>query len=128
RRAKARTLTFSDHLDALRKAGFTVNGSRVVKHGCVAVLDDRGDGPPVVKDAGVLMGDEIGLLENGGYQQFFTTNSGRRLPALAEQLRALHNFREDLKEALGNTSFYNEGLGTVSDRHMYDRVKGRDPH
>ena len=33
---------------------------------------------------------------------------------------------EELKEALGLTSLYNESLGTVSDRYVYDRVTDRD--
>ena len=126
RREKPRTLTFSDRLEGLQKFGFAVNGSRVTRKGFAAVLEDRGEQPPAVKVSGVLVGDEIGDLVNGGYQQFFITPSGKRLPALAEQLRALHDFGEDLKEALGETSLYNEGLGTTSDKHMYDRVKGRD--
>ena len=127
RREKPRNVSFNDRLDALRQLGFAVNGSRVARNGIAAVLEDRGDQPVAVKVSGVLVGDEIGELVNGGYQQFFITPSGKRLPALAEQLRALHDFGEDLKEALGDTSYYNEGLGTTSDRHMYDRVKGRDP-
>jgi hypothetical protein len=31
-----------------------------------------------------------------------------------------------LKEALGLTSLYNEGLGTTSNAHLYDRVEDRD--
>jgi len=72
------------------------------------------------------VGDEIGLLVDGGYQKFFRTPKGRKVPALAEHLKALHAFQEDLKEALGLVSLYNEGLGTTFDQHMYDRVKGRD--
>ena len=49
-----------------------------------------------------------------------------RIPALAPQLQALHRFEEDLKEGLGLISLYNEGLGTTSDLHLYDRVRGRD--
>jgi hypothetical protein len=87
---------------------------------------DRGDEIPGVTEAGVLVGTEAGRLMHGGYQQFFVTASGKRLPALAPQLRALHDFREDLKEALGAISLYNEGLGTTSNAHMYDRVLGRE--
>lgn len=47
-------------------------------------------------------------------------------PALAEELVAIQNFQEDLREALGLTSLYNEALGTVSNKYLYDRVKGRD--
>ena len=52
------------------------------------------------------------------------------LPALAEELKAVHNFQEGLREAMGLTSLYNEGLGTVSNKYLYDRVEGRDeaPH
>ena len=47
-------------------------------------------------------------------------------PALATQLKSLHNFEEDLKEALGLPSLYNQSLGTTSDLHLYDRVEHRD--
>lgn len=130
RREKPRELTFSNRLDALKAAGFDVrpDGSkaRVSKHGCAAVLLDRGSDIPAATKAGVIVGDEIGMLVNGGYQQFFVTPSGRKFPALAQQLHALHDFNEDLREALGDISYYNESLGTTSDQHMYDRVKGRD--
>ena len=72
------------------------------------------------------MSGEIGALVDGGFQKFFQTPSGKRRPALASDLRALHNFQEDLKEALGLTSLYNEALGTVSTYYQYDRVKYRD--
>ena len=72
------------------------------------------------------MGDEIGTLVDGGYQKFFLTPSGKRKPALAEELKAIQNFQEDLKEALGLPSLYNESLGTTSDLHLYDRVEHRD--
>ena len=129
RRQKPRTLSFNDHLENLRNAGFSVEGSgraRVSKHGCTAVLDERGADLPLVRDAGVLIGNEIGHLVNGGYQQFFVTPGGKRFPALAQQLRVLHDFQEDLKEALGLTSLYNQSLGTTSEQHLYDRVEGRD--
>ena len=131
RREKERKLSFSDHLDKLREFGFTIQSSasgktQVAKYGCAASLADRGDDIPAVSESGVVVGNEIGRLVNGGYQQFFVTSSGKRLPALAPQLHALHDFKEDLKEALGGISLYNEGLGTTSNRHMYDRVRGRD--
>jgi hypothetical protein len=72
------------------------------------------------------MGGEIGVLVDGGFQKFFRTPSGRRKPALAGELRAIHDFDEDLKEALGLESYYNESLGTVSTFYLYDRVKDRD--
>lgn len=131
RREKAIKLTFSDRLDNLKKAGFAVvndasGRARVSKHGCAAMLKDNGEDLPSVTEAGALVGNEIAHLVNGGYQQFFVTAAGKRYPALAQQLRALHDFQEDLKEGLGSISLYNQSLGTTSERHMYDRVKGRD--
>jgi len=59
-----------------------------------------------------------------GYQKFFKT-SKLEIPATADHLRSLHEFSEELKEAMGATSLYNEALGTTSDVYQYDRVKGR---
>src|SRR4051794_38298938 len=130
RREKPREVSFNDRLEKLKQFGFSVQsvpgGAQVSKHGCAAVLQDRGSAIPHVGKAGVLIGKEIGFLVNGGYQQFFMTESGKKLPALAPQLRALHNFQEDLKEALGIESLYNTSLGTISDQHLYDRVEDRD--
>jgi hypothetical protein len=131
RREKERKLSFSDYLAKLREFGFNVQSAgsgktQIAKYGCAASLEDRGNEIPAVSESGVVVGNEIGRLVNGGYQQFFVTESGKRLPALAPQLHALHDFKEDLKEALGGISLYNEGLGTTSNTHMYDRVRGRD--
>ena len=38
----------------------------------------------------------------------------------------MHAFQEDLREALGLVSLYNESLGTVSNQYIYDRVEERD--
>jgi len=80
----------------------------------------------VVERPGLVMGSEIGALTDGGYQKFFLTPGGKRKPALAADLRALHDFEEDLRESLGQISLYNESLGTVSTFYLYDRVKDRD--
>jgi hypothetical protein len=79
-----------------------------------------------VNKAGFVLGDEIGLLVNRGFQMFWRTPAGRIAPALATHLKALHAFEEDLKEGLGLPSLYNESLGTTSDLHLYDRVQHRD--
>lgn len=132
RREKPRVPTFDDRLDALKSAGFTVTGegsgkSRISKARMAAVVEDRGQGAPAhVNKAGLLIGNEIGFLVNGGYQMFWRTPSGKVEPALAGQLKTLHAFEEDLKEGLGLTSLYNESLGTTSDQHMYDRIVNRD--
>jgi hypothetical protein len=131
RREKPRQITFENYLDTLRSAGFKVEslgsgGARVSKLGCAAILKDNGTQHPEIGKVGVVIGNEIGYLVDGGFQKFLRTDSGRKEPAAAPHLRALHDFQEDLKEALGLTSLYNQGLGTTSDQHMYDRVKGRD--
>ena len=48
------------------------------------------------------------------------------IPAAADHLRALHEFSEELNEAIGGTTLYNEALGTTSNVYNYDRVKGRE--
>ena len=131
RHVRAKVLTFEDHLAKARTAGFTVqstgNGTRIERNGiaCVARAGE-GDIPKITERAGVVMGNEIGALTDGGFQKFFRTPSGMSKPALAEELVAVQNFQEDLREALGLTALYNESLGTVSNKYLYDRVKGRD--
>ena len=84
------------------------------------------DGKVCAGRAGILMGDEIGALVDGGYQKFFRTPGGKNKPALADELKALHDFEEDFKEALGQEMLYNESLGTTSDVYRYDRLVGRE--
>lgn len=131
RREKQKIPTFQDRVDLLRGAGFdvtTLADGRVLiaKHGIAAVIGDEGKNQPDIQKAGVLVGTEIATLLSGGYQMFLETPSGQRLPATAKELKALHEFEEDVKEALGLKSLYNTSLGTTSRRHMYDRVQGRD--
>ena len=132
RREKPRQRTFEDYLQALRDFGFEVrtegaDSARAVRKGCAAQLSGiDGDGRPKIGVAGVVVGNEIAMLVDGGFQKFFLTPGGRKVPALATHLKALHDFQEDMKEALGITSLYNEGLGTVSNSHLYDRVEARD--
>ena len=131
RRVTPREPGFKERLESLRNLGFTVNflnaeHARVSRDGIGALVEDRPGQRPHVNRAGFIIGDEIGLLVNAGYQMFWRTPSGRRVPAQASQLKALHAFEEDLKEGLGLSSLYNESLGTTSDLHLYDRVEHRD--
>lgn len=130
RREKLKQATFSEYMDRLRAAGFTVgsqsSGVLVSRGRCAAVLEDRPGTHPHVNKAGILVASEIGYVVHGGFQSFVRTPSGKVEPALARDLKALHAFEEDLKEALGLTSLYNESLGTTFDQHMYDRVVNRD--
>ena len=122
-------------MEELRRIGFSVdamdqNRVKVSRGGAAIVLENvpgAPDAPPRVSErAGVVMGKEIATLVDGGYQKFFQTPSGKRKPALAEDLKTVHAFQEDLRESLGMTSLYNESLGTVSNRYLYDRVQDRD--
>lgn len=131
RREKPHELSFAERLENVKKFGLQVQprgsgGALIARDGIGAIVEDRAGQRPHVNKAGLLMGDEIGLLVNGGYQMFWRSTSGKRRPALAQQLMALHNFEEDLKEGLGLPSLYNESLGTTSDLHLYDRVEHRD--
>ena len=131
RRERPQTTTIQEKLSALPAAGFTVTAqsggsARVTRDVCAVDLKEV-DGAVIVDDrAGVLMAGEIGVLVDGGYQKFFRAPSGKKKPALAGDLNALHAFEEDLKERLGLKSLYNESLGTVSTMYQYDRVKDRD--
>jgi hypothetical protein len=98
-----------------------------VSRGVCAVDLKEANGALQVEDrAGVAMAGEIAVLVDGGFQKFFRAPSGKRKPALADELKALHAFEADLKDKLGLKSLYNEGLGTVSTLYQYDRVKDRD--
>jgi len=98
----------------------------VSRDGFAIDLKDNAGVPQPVAPAGITMRDEIGSLVDGGYQKFFRTPSGKKKPALADDLKGLHGFEEDVREGLGLTSLYNESLGTVSTFYLYDRVKDRD--
>jgi hypothetical protein len=130
RRERLKNPTFADRLENLRKTGFIlVHGAgkvRVTKEQCAIEIKEDAGAVASIGRAGIVMGDEIGSLVDGGYQKFFRSPSGKKKPALAEELKALHNFEEDLKEALGQESYYNDSLGTVSTFYLYDRVKDRD--
>ena len=92
---------------------------------CAVDVKETAGALQVEDRAGLALGGEIAVLVDGGFQKFFRTPSGRTRPALAEDLRALHAFEEDLKEVLGLKSLYNESLGTVSTFYQYDRLQGR---
>jgi hypothetical protein len=126
-----RQLTFEDHLAKLKQAGFdcqreSPQRARITRGGYGAIVEDALQGKVRLGKAGVLVGNEIALLVSRGYQMFLLTPSGKEVPALAPQLKALHAFDEDLREALGLISLYNVSLGTTSDEHLYDRVEDRD--
>ncbi len=131
RRKRPTTPTFSERLDGLKQAGFSVTPTtggavRVSRENCAAELKEESGSVHVIARGGIVIGAEIGALVDGGFQKFFRTPSGKRVPATADELKALHDFEEDLREGLGEDSYYNQSLGTVSTFYLYDRVKNRD--
>jgi len=110
-------------------AALTKSGGKayqVRKYGCAAEIAAAPDGSTMVtKRPGWLLGGEIARLLDKGYQKFLKT-AKLEIPATADHLHAIHEFSEELKEAAGATSLYNESLGTTSDKYVYDRVQGRE--
>ena len=90
-----------------------------------AIQKDGDDHVKIFAYPGYLIGGEISKLVNKGYQQFLKT-SKTEVPATADHLEALQQFTEELKEALGLPTLYNESLGTVSESYHYDRIENRD--
>ena len=115
----------------LKEAGFSVqaqDGSRfrVSKHSCAAVIEQSPSGEPrFAARPGLEVGQNIAHLVDRGFQKFWQ-DGDHRLPALAVQLQALHRFEQDLRAVMGLTALYNEALGTVSSRYIYDRLEGRE--
>ncbi len=104
----------------------TPNAFQVRKYGCAAEIAAAPDGSvQLLARPGWLLNGEISRLMDRGYQKFLKT-SHLEIPATAERLRAIHEFTEELNNATGATSLYNQSLGTTSDVYEYDRVKGRE--
>lgn len=112
--------------DVLEAPGTKTSRIFVKKYNCSAAIEKTPeDAVKVFAYPGYLIGGEIAKLVNKGYQQVLKTTK-TEIAATADHLKALHQFTEELKEALGKPSLYNESLGTVSDAYAYDRVEGRD--
>jgi len=73
----------------------------------------------------VLIDGQFARLWDAGYQKFFITDDGRKVPALAQQLENMRKFNEELRSALGVPTYYNEALGSTCQVTEYDRVQGR---
>ncbi len=130
---KMKPRSYDEALNQLKSLQFDVHEApgvagrvRVSKYGCAAIIGrgPRG-GVAMFHKPGILMGNEIAILLDRGFQKFFKT-SKLEMAATADRLKAEHRFAEELDEVIGEVSLYNESLGSVSDEYMYDRVKGRD--
>ena len=130
---KVEQRTYEDAVAWLREHGFDLieapgTTARVFlkKYNCSAAIEKTPEGTvKIFAYPGYLVGTEISKLVNRGYQQFLKT-ARTEIAATADHLKALHQFAEELKEALALPSLYNESLGTVSESYQYDRIKDRD--
>ena len=122
--------SWQERLGKLGAAGFAVRDLgplevEVSRDGCAAMVREVSGGLPRIERFGILDGTEILRLVDGGFMKLFESPAGAPRPALAADLKRLHDFHEDLDEALGIETLYNESLGTVCNRHTYDRLSGR---
>ncbi|MGC2109575.1 MAG: hypothetical protein WA655_08660 [Candidatus Korobacteraceae bacterium] len=117
---------FRDHGVEVMEAPGASNRVFLKKYQCSAAIERTADGGvKIFAYPGYLINGEISKLVDHGYQKVLKTTKGES-PATADHLKALHDFSEELKEGLGMISLYNEGLGTVSEAYMYDRIRDRD--
>ena len=101
RRERPKVPTAQERLDQLKSHGFSVlplpgGGFRIMRGTCAVDLAQTAGNLHIAERAGILLNGEIALLVDGGYQKFFRTASGITKPALAQDLKALHDFEEDL--------------------------------
>ncbi|HLY61521.1 MAG TPA: hypothetical protein VKV95_12310 [Terriglobia bacterium] len=114
------------------EAGFQIatasgdsNSFEVKKNNCSRTLERastggwRPAGPPHF----FVRGMEC-KLEDHGYQKFWYSE-GKRFPIRQGDLKALHQFDEEVRAILGLITLYHESLGTTSARSVYDRLDGR---
>lgn len=117
-------------LETLPSRGFQVSSTRgvvrVEKYGCGAEFRHVADGRfQMTIMPSELINGQFTRLWDAGYQKFFITDDGRKLPALAQQLDNMRKFNEELRWALGVPAYYNEALGSTCQVTEYDRVQGR---
>ena len=114
---KVEERTYDEAVSWLRDHGFDLieapgTQGRVFlkKYNCSAAIQKNGDdGVKIFAYPGCLIGGEISKLVNKGYQQFLKT-AKTEVPATADHLKALHQFAEEMKEALALPSLYNLSL------------------
>ena len=127
--------TFAAALEYLAGHQFDVSASRegsstkafqVRKYGCAAEIAAAPDGSTLVlARPGWMLAGQISRIVDRGYQKFIRSPQFE-LPATADQLEAIHQFQEELTQAIGGISLYNQSLGTTSDVYEYDRLRGRE--
>jgi len=123
--------TFTQALvESLSAKGFTVRSSggvaRIEKYNCAAELrkEPTGDFQMTIIPS-IMWQGQFTHLWDAGYQKFLLTHDGRKFPVRVTQLADLRRFNEELRDALGVPTYYNEALGSTCHYSVYDRVKGR---
>lgn len=122
--------TFAEASAKLAEMGFRLTNLRdgkllARKYDCAAILEPDGAGVGFAALPGRVVGGELARLVDRGYQKFFKT-AAREVPALPETMAALARFEDEVRFACGIPTLYNQGLGSVSDRYLYDRIWYRD--
>jgi hypothetical protein len=116
-------------LETLPPKGFQVSSTRgvvrVEKYDCGAEFRRVPDGRFQMTILPALLIDgQFTRLWDAGYQKFFITDDERKVPALSRALQQMRKFNEELRSALGVSTYYNEALGSTCQVTTYDRVQG----
>jgi len=117
-------------VESLSSKGFLVRSSggvvRIEKYNCGAELRKAPQGEFQMTVIPCIMWQgQFTHLWDAGYQKFLLTHDSKKLPVHVQQLADLRRFNEELRTALGVSTYYNEALGSTCHFSVYDRVKGR---
>jgi len=117
-------------VELLSGKGFLVRSSggvvRIEKYDCGAELRKTPSGRYQMTVIPCIMSQgQFTRLWDAGYQKFLLTHEGTKYPIRVNQLAQLRLFNEELRTALGVSTYYNEALGSTCHYSVYDRVKGR---
>ena len=117
-------------IESLSAKGFLVRSSggvvRIEKYNCGAELRKEAQGGyRMTIIPSIMVQGQFTHLWDAGYQKFLLTNEGRKIPVRVTQLADLRRSNEELRTALGVSTYYNEALGSTCHYSVYDRVKGR---
>jgi len=117
-------------IESLSAKGFLVRSSggvvRIEKYDCGAELRKEAQGGyRMTIIPSIMVQGQFTHLWDAGYQKFLLSNEGKKFPVRVTQLADLRRFNEELRTALGVSTYYNEALGSTCHYSVYDRVKGR---
>jgi len=118
-------------VESLGAKGFVVRSSggvaRIEKYNCGAELRRDGESADfrMTIIPSIMLQGQFTHLWDAGYQKFLLTSEGKKFPIRVAQLGELRRFNEELRTALGVSTYYNEALGSTCQYSVYDRVKGR---